>query len=117
MKENLRILAAQFTATTNKCCVVLNSVGNPDKRQDHTKSLPGVSTQFKTVETYKEASDAVQKYNDDNDIGAGNYDGGEIISPAGEILAIVSYNGRVWDGPYGYGATPTEITDLNKSIL
>lgn len=117
MKENLRIIAAQYTATTGKCCVVLNSVGNPDKRQDHTKPLPGVSMELVTVNTYKEASDAVQKYNNENNIGAGNYDGGEIVSPTGEIVAIVSYNGRVWDGPYGYGATPNEITDLEKSIL
>jgi hypothetical protein len=46
--------------------------------------------------SYKEASEVASKWISDNDLGAGNWSGGE-IAVKGTVVAHVSYNGRVWE--------------------
>ncbi len=75
--------------------VTLSSVGNPDRGQSPGRSLPGVKKITLVVRTMKEASEACQKYIAANDLGGGNWSGGDIICDD-KIVARVSYNGRVW---------------------
>jgi hypothetical protein len=55
-----------------------------------------------SVASFAEASAAVRKHIDDNDLGAGcgsglAFTGGKVVSELGGQLGRVSYNGRVWD--------------------
>ena len=79
--------------------VILSSVGNPDFRQDPNKPLFGCEpNKVVKVKTFKEASEVCVKFIIDNDLGSGNWSGGSIYNHRGKIIAIVSYNGRVWKG-------------------
>lgn len=90
--------------------VVLASVGNPDFRQDPDKPLFGCEPN-KTVEVkdMKEARDKCMAFIQENDLGGGNWAGGEIMDEKGKVIAIVSYNGRVWEG--------STLTGNNKQII
>lgn len=89
--------------------VLLASVGNPDFRQDPDKPLYGCEKD-KTVEvaTFKEASEVCAKFISDNDLGSGNWSGGEIQNEKGIVIALVSCNGRVWEG--------SKLTGMNREI-
>jgi hypothetical protein len=51
------------------------------------------------VKSYKEASRECRQYIEEHNLGAGNWTGGEIYdAKTGEVVAHVSYNGRVWRG-------------------
>jgi hypothetical protein len=53
---------------------------------------------FVYVETFAEASRAVRDYIAKNELGAGNWVGGNLSEVGtGQPLGRVSYNGRVWD--------------------
>jgi len=79
--------------------VTLTSAGNPDHNQNPNQPLYGCEKN-KSVEvaSFVEARNACVKFIDDNDLGGGNWSGGEIINNEGKIIAHVSYNGRVWEG-------------------
>jgi len=81
--------------TINNFTVTLASVGNPDHGQSPEHSLPGVKSITLPVKTLQQASDACQKYITENDLGSGNWSGGD-VSCDGKLIARVSYNGRVW---------------------
>ena len=49
------------------------------------------------VYSLKEASKLVNKFIDKMDISSSNWTGGNVINEKGEKIALVSYNGRVWD--------------------
>lgn len=57
---------------------------------------------FVPVANFAEASKRVRKFIDDGDLGAGcgsslaPFTGGNIVDDAGNVIAHVSYNGRVW---------------------
>jgi len=94
--------------------VVLASVGNPDFRQDPTRSLPGVGNLVVPVADFEAASEACLAYIAENDLGGGNWAGGLIINESGVELGRVSYNGRVWPpGDYKINAKP--LYDPRKS--
>ncbi len=78
-----------------KLTVVLKSVGNPDFRQDPARPLPGVPRKTVDVTSMREAAAACQNYITEYDLGGGNWAGGEIFENE-EVVAIVSYNGRIW---------------------
>ncbi len=84
--------------TTGNYSVTLSSCGNPDFRQDPSRSLPGVRKKTVKVCSMADASKACRKYIDDHELGGGNWTGGE-ISLDGKAVARVSYNGRVWELP------------------
>ncbi len=78
--------------------VKLESVGNPDYRQDPEKPLWGAEpNRIVPVDSFKQASDECIKFIDENELGGGNWSGGDILNDEGEVIASVSYNGRVWD--------------------
>lgn len=79
--------------------VKLSNVGNPDRRQDHTRELPGTPKGYwRDVATLAEASAACRAYICETELGAGNWAGGQVRdAQTREVVARVSYNGRVWD--------------------
>ena len=77
--------------------VELKSVGNPDFRQDPNAPLFGCeSDKKKVISSLWEASEAVGKFILDNDLGAGNWAGGDVFNKEGKVIARISYNGRAW---------------------
>ena len=91
--------------------VLLASCGNPDFRQDPNKDLFGCErNRWVTVKTFKEASERCLKFIKDNELGGGNWSGGVIktLADNNDVIAHVSYNGRVWEGEH-YSADAKEI--------
>lgn len=87
--------------------VLLDNVGNPDRQQDPTRQLPGVARRWKKVEDFAAASKACRDYIALNDLGGGNWSGGEIVDASNRPVGRVSYNGRVWPpGPDVVGQKP-----------
>jgi hypothetical protein len=83
--------------------VQLSSIGNPDFNQNPNMTLFGCEPNKSVeVKTFKEASDVCTKFINDNDLGSGNWDGGQIFDGKKQV-AYVSYNGRVWQGQEGVG--------------
>lgn len=76
--------------------VRLESRGNPDFGQNPDEPVWGAVDQTVEVSSLKEASAVCLKYCDDNDLGGGNWTGGQITED-GKAIGYVSYNGRVWD--------------------
>jgi len=78
--------------------VLLASCGNPDYRQNPLEELYGSEpNHVKLVSSLKEASEECMRFIKDNDLGSGNWMGGEVVDDSGHVVARVSYNGRVWD--------------------
>ena len=77
--------------------VLLASVGNPDFSQDPDRPMYGCERNaWHPVMSYKEASDLCRDFISRNDLGGGNWSGGD-IAVQGTVVAYVSYNGRVWE--------------------
>ena len=72
--------------------VKLSSCKNPDFKNDPTKNY----SEDITVTSLRQAKDACQRFIADNDLGGGNWAGGQVYEN-GEPVAWISYNGRVWD--------------------
>jgi hypothetical protein len=81
--------------------VALDTRGNPDFGQDPRRPLPGLSRKIVFVKTIREASVACRAFIEANDVGSGNWTGGQVYDTAGAQVAQISYNGRAWKpGPY-----------------
>ena len=82
--------------------VILASRGNPDHRQDPSRSVWGCEPDRKVeVESLREASMECRKFIDENELGGGNWYGGQVFDDDDKWIADVSYNGRVWAHPTG----------------
>lgn len=85
------------------CCryyVVLKHAPNPDIITGGYWVSPLDELKRVYIKTFREASEACRKYIERNELGSGNWTGGQIfydIGEHGEPIAHVSYNGRVWD--------------------
>ncbi len=78
--------------------VFLANRGNIDFGQDPTKKIYGTKSDFYvTIKDFSEASSLCRDYIDKYDIGGGAWVGGAIIDEEEQLIAYVSYNGRVWD--------------------
>lgn len=80
--------------TGDKMLVVCTSVGNPDYRQNPNQAIS--DPKYYAVDNFEQASAACRAYISFEDLGGGNWSGGQVYSGAGYHLANVSYNGRVW---------------------
>ena len=93
--------------------VELSSVGNPDFGQNPNEKLWGAEEdRFVSVSTFDEASFECMRFIHNNDLGSGNWSGGDIFNDHGARIAYVSYNGRVWElgkGGERYGGNEIEI--------
>lgn len=79
--------------------VKLESVGNPDFRQDPDQPLFGCEpNKLVPVANFRQARDLCMKFINDNDLGSGNWAGGEVMDENNKVIAHISYNGRVWEG-------------------
>lgn len=97
MNDQIEITGDDLTAP-DKYLVTLSSVGNPDRGQDHTRALPGVLPGGKVVANLAEASLVCSDYIKENELGAGNWSGGDVYLGY-KLVARISYNGRVWAVP------------------
>jgi hypothetical protein len=75
--------------------VRLASVGNPDFGQDPTRQLHGVESKFVNALSIADAAQKCREFIDKNDLGGGNWNGGQVYLGA-ECVAVISYNGRAW---------------------
>jgi hypothetical protein len=73
--------------------VELSAGQNPNfpRRDD----LPAKQTA--EVTGLREASEVCRRFIEEHDLGGGNWNGGQVRDAAtGKVVALVSYNGRVW---------------------
>lgn len=56
-----------------------------------------IKAQWVEVKSFKEASNTCVDFCDKNELGGGNWTGGDIKDDKGKLIAYVSYNGRVWE--------------------
>ncbi|QRM34780.1 hypothetical protein [Microvirga sp. VF16] len=86
--------------------VILDNCGNPDRGQDPSRRLPGTVRQVVSIADFAAASKACRDYIEENDLGGGNWTGGE-IRENGKIVGRVAYNGTVWPpGEFAVGMKP-----------
>lgn len=77
--------------------VQLASVGNPDFGQHPDRPLPGVKNQKVLVRSLGEAVTVCRNFIDENELGGGNWSGGQVSLVNGTPLAYISFNGRIWE--------------------
>lgn len=76
--------------------VKLEAKPNHDYDLQDYRAWINIPAQFVEVKDLKEASRICSSFIEENDLGAGNWTGGDVYE--GEnIIARVSYNGRVWE--------------------
>lgn len=84
---------ADKVAMVGPFTVTLSCAGNPDMRQAHNLGVPILQV---VVNSLDDARDECRKYIGENDLGGGNWTGGQITDEQGNPIAEVSYNGRIW---------------------
>lgn len=79
--------------------VYLGSCGNPDFGQDPNHPLYGAEkNRLALVKSLEDASRLCREFITKNELGGGNWTGGHVFNAvSGEALALVSYNGRIWE--------------------
>jgi DNA repair protein RadC len=92
--------------------VTLSASPNPDFDMDSHEATISIPEKRVKVSSLGEARSVVMKFIRDNDLGGGNWTGGEVYKD-GQRVATISYNGRVWEGNTSSGIY-SEITDLKK---
>ena len=77
--------------------VLLASCGNPDHFQDPERPMWGCESDRKvTVKSLKEASVQCRGFIERNELGNGNWAGGDVFEQDKRI-AEIAYNGRIMD--------------------
>ena len=79
--------------------VILAACGNIDHYENpYDNIVNGIEIKKKIVEaeTIEECQKAVEDYIDENDLGGGNWDGGQVFKDD-ERVGYISYNGRYWE--------------------
>lgn len=97
----------QHPTAAKKYTVKLAHVKNPDIEGGYW-SPPAESgrIRFASAEDFQEASQACLDYIAKNELGSGNWAGGE-VTRGPELVARVSYNGKVWPPePWHSGQKP-----------
>lgn len=77
--------------------VSLSAEPNPDFDEDSLEGSINIPEQLVPVKSVSEARNKVMQFISENDLGSGNWSGGQIFEN-GRPIAFVSYNGRVWEG-------------------
>lgn len=90
-------ITGEALQAAGKYRVQLATVGNPDFGQRPDRALPGAERKhWKSVTTLAEASSVCRDFIERNEMGAGNWAGGDVLDANNKVVARVSYNGRVW---------------------
>ena len=77
--------------------VRLASVGNPDFGQNpRARKYGAAPNRWQKVGSIAEASAVCRQFITDNELGGGNWSGGDVQDAAGKVAARISYNGRAW---------------------
>ena len=76
--------------------VDLDSRGNPDHGQDPDRPVYGVERETVRVDSLAQASKVCLAWIEANDLGGGNWTGGDVRDAEGTLVANVSYNGKIW---------------------
>jgi hypothetical protein len=79
--------------------VLLRASPNPDIQENGGYWSPGKRPRpiWVNVRDLAEARERCLHFIVHNDLGGGNFSGGEVRDDANKTIARVSYNGRVWD--------------------
>ena len=98
--------------------VLLANVGNPDFRQDSERPLPGSrSGLWVKASSLREAAEICRTYIHDEDLGGGNWAGGEVqLRETNETVAEISYNGRAWKPGSIRGTVKREEISLDETF-
>ncbi|MDH5388528.1 MAG: hypothetical protein OEY06_08765 [Gammaproteobacteria bacterium] len=77
--------------------VLLASCGNPDHYQDPDQPMWGCESDSKvSVKSLEEASAACRSFIERNELGNGNWAGGDVYE-GDKHIATIAYNGRIMD--------------------
>lgn len=77
--------------------VLLANRGNPDFGQDPERCIPGTpADQRVPAQSLSHASSLCRQYIAAHSLGGGNWAGGDVVDSAGQSIAHVAYNGRVF---------------------
>ena len=75
--------------------VMLASCGNPDHYQDPDQPMWGCESDSKvSVKSLDEASVECRKFIERNELGSGNWAGGDVLE-GGKCVSRIAYNGRI----------------------
>lgn len=76
--------------------VKLSSCGNPDYGQNPYEEFFGCEADHTVeVQSLEEASEVCKRFIDKNELGGGNWSGGQVYD-RDQHIADISYNGRIW---------------------
>jgi len=101
-KKDIYGIAANpmFLASNDKTfknlSVEISAEPNPDYDKNTHNGSINIKPKKVKINSLQEASTIVRKFINDNDLGGGNFTGGNIYSD-NKIVGRVSYNGRIWD--------------------
>jgi hypothetical protein len=96
MLEEVLIKAGSQTEMSEDLEVELGAEPNPNHSlKSHTGSVK-IKTHRVKVKSLSEAQNKVREFIEENDLGSGNFTGGDLFSH-GKKIGRVSYNGRLWD--------------------
>ena len=76
--------------------VKLSHAPNPDIKGGYRGETPKENNLKPKIIDLKDASLRCRAWISNNDLGAGNWTGGQVYED-GKKIALVSYNGKVWD--------------------
>ena len=84
-----------------KYIVFLRSCGNPDLGECPYEEI--VPPQFVQAASIEECSEVVRNYIEDNNLGSGQWCGGQVYEEEVGYIGKISYNGKFWDKDTEYG--------------
>jgi len=96
MLEEVLIKAGSKTEMMEDLEVELGAESNPNHSSRSHEGSVKIKTQKVKVKSLTEAQNKVREFIEKNDLGAGNFTGGDLFSH-GKKIGRVSYNGRVWN--------------------
>lgn len=76
--------------------VALEAKPNPDFQPNTHNGRISIKRYIREVSSLREASEVCQRFIKKNDLGGGNWTGGQVYDQ-GKQIAEISYNGRAWD--------------------
>jgi len=83
--------------------LILSSTGNPDHGQNPFLPVFGCEDNFTaTVSSFSEATTECLAFIKRNNLGSGNWSGGEIFNDENNLIARIAYNGKVIEKDHPY---------------
>jgi hypothetical protein len=80
-----------------KYFVKLEALPNSDYDLTNYRATVYIPARKEEVGSLKDAAAKCRWFIEYYELGGGNWTGGEVTNEAGEIIARISYNGRIWD--------------------